>query len=381
MATFTLLFVLSGWLLGAIQLVLGVAVGIWLRRPDRATYRVGRQDMQQADAIAKQLKRLNSEMASCVDEHRSKLEQASQLLLADAGRSDELVAEMVASVISEIVLSNQKLQAKLDTAEGRLQEQAVEIENHISRSLTDPLTGLPNRREFNERLEERMSAWNRRREAFSLLILDVDHFKKLNDQYGHLAGDQVLASLGTTLRNAIRREDAIARYGGEEFAILLPNTSAQQAALVAQNVREAASRTAVDHNEHSISVTMSGGIATIQWNERVEDLIERADTALYEAKAAGRNCAFMHDGVGCRLADGSTPSNANHSAAHLVELINTPGSEKPPVEPASEEPHSFGSYLPQEGISATLAAKCDDLRRFLQQRNDKTETPSTVRPA
>ena len=81
-----------------------------------------------------------------------------------------------------------------------MQEQAVEIEAHISRSLTDPLTGLPNRREFNERLEERMGAWNRRREVFSLLLLDVDHFKKLNDQHGHLAGDQVLAAIGGALR-------------------------------------------------------------------------------------------------------------------------------------------------------------------------------------
>jgi diguanylate cyclase len=380
MATYTLLFVLSGYLLGAIQLILGVAVGIWLRRPDRSAYRVGRQDMQQAGVMAQRLQRLTSEMASCVDEHRSKLEQASRLLTTDAGRSDESVADTVANVISEIVFSNQKLQAKLDTAEGRLQEQAVEIEAHISRSLTDPLTGLPNRREFNERLEERMSAWNRRREAFSLLILDVDHFKKLNDQYGHLAGDQVLASLGSTLRGAIRREDAIARYGGEEFAILLPNTTAEQAALVAQNVREAAARTVVKHGEQSINITVSGGLATIQPNERVEALIQRADAALYEAKAAGRNCAFMHDGVDCRLADGSAPQS-NRSASRIVELINAPGSEQPREEQPSDEAIAFGSYLPQEGISTALAERCQELRRVLQQRNPTDETPSPVRPA
>ena len=190
-------------------------------------------------------------------------------------------------MIGEIVRANQSLQSKLDTAESRLQEQAVEIEAHISRSLTDPLTGLPNRREFNERLEERMGAWNRRREVFSLLLFDVDHFKKLNDQHGHLAGDQVLAAVGSALRGAIRREDAIARYGGEEFAILLPNTTMEQAAEVAQKVREAAARTVVEHNQYEIRVTVSGGIATIQPNETVEMLIQRADSALYAAKAAG----------------------------------------------------------------------------------------------
>ena len=155
-----------------------------------------------------------------------------------------------------------------------------------------------------------MSAWSRRREVFSLLMLDVDHFKKLNDTYGHLAGDQVLATLGGALRGAIRREDAIARYGGEEFAVLLPNTTLEQAALVAQKVREAAERTVVNHDQHNIAITISGGLATIQPNEPVETLIERADEALYAAKAAGRNCAFAHDGVDCRLAAGSAECDA-----------------------------------------------------------------------
>jgi diguanylate cyclase (GGDEF)-like protein len=260
-----------------------------------------------------------------------------------------------------------------------LQEQAVEIEAHISRSLTDPLTGLPNRREFNERLEERMGAWNRRREVFSLLLLDVDHFKKLNDQYGHLAGDQVLASLGGALRGAIRREDAIARYGGEEFAILLPNTSLEQTAPVAQKVREAVARTVVRHDEHTIAVTVSAGIATIQPDERVEALIQRADAALYAAKAAGRNCAFAHDGLECRLADGAATA-ALGPAARLIELINSPDAQKPAQDDGSSEAaKEFGSYLPQETISSTLAETCQELRKFFEQRG-KSEEATTKSP-
>ncbi len=382
MISYTLLLVLGGCLLGAIQLMVGVGIGISARRPaaDSDAYRRGRHDMLQAGAIAKRLQTLANEMSSSVGAHRQELEQASQLLAVDGESGDESIADFVTRVVGDIVLSNQNLQAKLDTAEGRLQEQAVEIEAHISRSLTDPLTGLPNRREFNERLEERMGAWNRRREVFSLLLLDVDHFKKLNDQYGHLTGDQVLASLGGALRGAIRREDAVARYGGEEFAILLPNTSSEQAALVAQKVREAVARTVVNHNQRKIAVTVSCGIASIQPNERVETMIQRADAALYAAKAAGRNCAFVHDGAECRLADGIATHSAG-TAARLIELIHSPEAEKAPVEsePGNIEAPDFGSYLPREAISAELAETCQELRRFLKEHGHSEEPSSPGR--
>jgi diguanylate cyclase len=288
------------------------------------------------------------------------------------------LAELVVDVIGDVVRANQNLKTKLVTAEGRLQEQAVEIEAHISRSLTDPLTGLPNRREFNERLEERMGAWNRRRDVFSLLLLDVDHFKKLNDRHGHLAGDQVLAAIGRALRGAIRREDSVARYGGEEFAILLPTTTLEQAAQAAQKVREAVARVAVDRNNQQLAVTVSGGLATIEPNERVESLIQRADSALYAAKAAGRNCAFVHNGIDCRLAEGSTvESGQSRPAARLVELINAPDAHVPPADELIEsQPVEFGTYLPRETISAELVQTCEELRRFLDER--ATPQPSSV---
>src|SRR4051812_42999580 len=303
MTSHTLLFVLGGGLLAAVQLVIGVILGMWLKRRDSTPAEHSKHDFMQADLIAKRLQALADEMSSSVGEHRSKLDQASHLLTSGANTSDESLTELVVDVIGDVVRANQNLKSKLHTAEGRLQEQAVEIEAHMSRSLTDALTGLPNRREFNERLEERMGAWNRRRDVFSLLLLDVDHFKKLNDKYGHLAGDQVLATIGRALRGAIRREDAVARFGGEEFAILLPSTSMDGAILAAQNVREAVARIAINRNNQQIAVTVSGGLATIESNEKVEVLIQRADSALYAAKEAGRNCTFLHNGVECQSAE------------------------------------------------------------------------------
>ena len=381
MMNHTLLFVLGGGLLGVVQLGIGVTLGMWVRRADPTTSGTNKQDLAQASLIAKRLQALADEMSSSVGEHRSKLDQASQLLTSGTYTSDEQLAELVVDVIGNVVRANQNLKTKLDTAEGRLQDQAIEIEAHMSRSLTDALTGLPNRREFNERLEERMGAWNRRRDVFSLLLLDVDHFKKLNDRYGHLAGDQVLATIGRALRGAIRREDAVARFGGEEFAILLPSTPLEQAIEVAQKVREAVARVAISRGGQEIAVTVSGGLATIASNERVEALIQRADSALYAAKGAGRNCTLLHNGIDCRLAEGaqSEMAQSSSSAARLVELINSPDAHKPPVdEPQDGQAVGFGQFLPRDTISAELAETCDELRRFLEERATRQEVAATT---
>jgi diguanylate cyclase (GGDEF)-like protein len=377
----TLLLILGGCLLGAVQLTGGIAIGMWLRRTKAPHAPSGRPEMIHASEIAKRLRSLADDMSSSVGEHRARLDRASQLLASNEGRSGQALAELVVGVIDEIVRANYHLQTKLETAESRLQEQANEIETYISRSLTDPLTGLPNRREFDNRLEERMAAWQRRQEIFSLLLLDVDHFKKLNDQHGHLAGDQVLAAMGKTLRMAIRRDDAVARYGGEEFAILLPHTSLEQAVHVAQNVRDAVARISVDHKGHQLGVTASAGFAAIQQDEQAELLIHRADAALYAAKAAGRDCAFLHDGTTCHPAHDYTPGvkTASNAAADLVALIQNPNPSPAAAEDAKKDgATSFGHYLPAEEISAELAQTCEDLRRFVEERQQARQKAAST---
>ncbi len=373
----TLFLVLGGCLLGAVQLFVGVAIGLWTRRPDSAAAKHGRAELHRAGAIAKRLQNLATEMSSIINEHCSELEQASQMLSLDGSQSDEPIPDAVMNVIGHIVHANQSLQSKLDQAESRLKEQAVEIESHISRSLTDALTGLPNRRDFNVRLEERMSTWQRRREVFSLLMLDVDHFKNLNDTYGHLAGDKVLTALGAALRGAVRREDAVARYGGEEFAVLLPNTSLEQAMLVAHKVREAVARIAVEHDGHQIGITVSGGLAAIRADERAETLIHRADEALYAAKRAGRNRAFAHDGTECRGVtgeqEGAAPAvvpQANVSTESLPAMVDVESW------PAKIESAKSAADQPREVISAKLAETCQELRQFLAQRAQSEVTTS-----
>jgi diguanylate cyclase len=359
MVSSTLVLVLGGCVLGIIQLLAGIGIGIWLRRDETAAAHRGQQDWIRASQFAKRLQALAKDVSTSVGEHAQQIEQASQQLAVEGDRTGESLAELVVDVIDDMVRANHSLKSKLDSAESRLQEQAVEIEAHISRSLTDALTGLPNRREFNERLEQRMGAWQRRKEAFSLLLLDVDHFKRLNDQHGHLVGDRVLAGIGRALRAVLRREDSVARYGGEEFAVLLPSTTLAQAEKVAQKIRNAIAGVVLEHNGHRIAVTASGGLAMIGGDkEASESLIQRADAALYAAKAAGRNRAFIHDGTACRPASGNPPSR---------EKTSPPRISATPVESkaASE------SQASREEISAELAQTCEELRRFVEERGQQ----------
>jgi diguanylate cyclase len=361
--------IIGACLFGGGSLLCGIAIG-YMR--GRRVLGKSSPELLQTGALTMRLQALATEICSSLGKHRHDLQLASQLLTEDEP-GDEAIADLVANVIGDVVHSNQKLQAKLDLAEERLQEQAVEIEAHISRSLTDPLTGLPNRREFNERLEERMGTWSRRQEVFALVLVDVDHFKKLNDQHGHLAGDLVLSTLADCLRKAIRREDAIARFGGEEFAILLPNTSLPQATLVAEKIRDAVARILVNHNGQRIAITVSSGSATIQPNEPIESLIQRADTALYAAKAAGRNCSFSHDGKRCSGPDGELIAAPSSTAVRLIELIKSHTAD---LSPNCDEPRELevylGAYLQREGISQSLAEACQDLRGLFERPEAST---------
>lgn len=159
-------------------------------------------------------------------------------------------------------------------------------------SLKDPLTGLANRRHFRAVLERELDRVTRSGEAALLLMLDIDHFKAINDQYGHSAGDVVLQSIARTLSACVRPMDTLARYGGEEFAVVLPACQAAFGRVVAERIRRAVAQTPVTiAPQVQIQVTVSvGGAFALQWIRSTTLLwIDRADHQLYEAKATGRN--------------------------------------------------------------------------------------------
>jgi len=153
----------------------------------------------------------------------------------------------------------------------------------------DPLTGLANRRSAERRLASDRARAMRQNEPLSVLMLDLDHFKRVNDQWGHAAGDLVLKATAQALCDEVRGADLPSRFGGEEFLTILPGTDATRAMEVAERIRQHMAGLVIAAPGDTIRITASIGIATIGADEEVEQLVARADAALYGAKDGGRN--------------------------------------------------------------------------------------------
>ncbi|HET6881677.1 MAG TPA: GGDEF domain-containing protein [Pirellulales bacterium] len=239
------------------------------------------------------LERLASKIDDDIDCHSFHIEQIGVELRDATGSGTDDVLKAAA----RILIANRRLQRDLAEAQKEIQQQRQEVASLAAEARTDTLTGLPNRRSLNEDLARRFDQWRRHQIPLSLLMVDVDHFKKLNDTHGHQTGDEVLRLVAQALRKTLRQMDMAARFGGEEFAILLPGTRLKDAATVAERMRAAVAADCRQCAEREVKVTVSLGLASVVADETVETLIKRADDALYAAKNAGRNRAFLHDGT------------------------------------------------------------------------------------
>ncbi|MBH3410041.1 GGDEF domain-containing protein [Pseudomonas putida] len=202
-----------------------------------------------------------------MDEHQHERDRREQEL---AGRLQGL-AERVASMEQEALGYREHL------------------EEQRQKALIDPLTGLPNRAAWSEQVEREMLDWQESGGHLAMAILDLDHFKRINDSYGHLAGDKVLKIVADQLRKRLRPRDFIARFGGEEFVLLLPQTSPAAAAQVAETLRAAIEACPFHFKGERVVITTSIGLSAFRSGERGDQVLKRADAALYRAKDQGRN--------------------------------------------------------------------------------------------
>jgi diguanylate cyclase len=239
--------------------------------------------------------------------------QQVQALVADAGQdarrfgaavrdaSGQLeshgctISELIQRVLGEareVAERSQHLELQLRQKNEKLRAMEQTLSETRREAITDSLTGLANRRHFDQSLQLMAGEAMNDGKELSLLLVDIDHFKRINDTWGHQVGDQVLQLLAATLRGQLREHDLAARYGGEEFGILLPDTRVTDATLVANRLREAFERREMVAREGRQTIgriTLSVGLARYEPGEALSEWVCRADTALYEAKQTGRN--------------------------------------------------------------------------------------------
>jgi diguanylate cyclase len=183
----------------------------------------------------------------------------------------------------------QSLQEHMEVLEREADALRTSMQQEHLRATRDPLTGVANRLAYEDRLHFEFERWKRYGTALSLVVVDVDYFKSINDKFGHQTGDRVLRAVAAQLVRNVRETDFIARYGGEEFVVLLPNTSVEAAAIVADKLRSHVSACRFQHREENVTVTVSCGVAGFHPDDSTETVFQRADDALYRAKHAGRN--------------------------------------------------------------------------------------------
>lgn len=178
-----------------------------------------------------------------------------------------------------------------------LKGEVSKIEAQLADARIDALTGLANRRVLDDELERRLSEKSRQGTGFCIAMLDIDHFKEINDKYGHLTGDTILTQgVAEVIRDNKRTMDLAARYGGDEFAIIYPASKLSEASTAVEHLRTAITSVQLPLEDAEIAVTVSIGVAEAQEGDDVASLMSRADKALYAAKQAGRNQGYQYDG-------------------------------------------------------------------------------------
>lgn len=235
---------------------------------------------QKTSQLAESLNARNEEMRITVgDLSRTEEKGAMMKLLGTILTTTDAVLATTGDTYDGLIVTRQAL----DQIKTELQETRRLVQE-------DALTGAQNRRGMEISLHREVARSHRYGHKLAVAMIDIDHFKKINDKHGHDTGDQVLVHLTTVMRSVLRESDILARYGGEEFLVILPDTDVNGGQFMLDRLRTVVAATPLQYREKKIPFTFSGGVAQVQSKETAQALVIRVDAALYEAKRAGRNC-------------------------------------------------------------------------------------------
>jgi diguanylate cyclase (GGDEF)-like protein len=246
-----------------------------------------RRELKRAQAVAGELEKIAWTVRQSLAKHHSSVSRFRQRVSQLSESQQDAAWKELCREAENILRPTLQLATQIANAYDEIRQQSANLMT-FTEVRTDPLTNVNNRRGLDDALNTQFALMSRYNSTFSISIFDIDHFKQVNDQQGHLHGDRVLQELARLLDELIRETDVLARYGGEEFVIVMPHTDAAGACIFSERLRAQV--------EDRLSVTVSGGVSEVQQGDTPEALISRADTALYSAKSGGRNRVFWHNG-------------------------------------------------------------------------------------
>ncbi len=242
------------------------------------------------DSMMEQMASLESGTANATN-----LDQLKHMVQSQLGNIREALQQFQQTEQGHQQLAHQlqELGDKIKAMEVEAEKNRTTLEKQRYKALHDPLTELPNREAYNERIQTDFQRWKRYRHPLSIAVCDLDHFKKINDSLGHQAGDKVLKVISRSIAKRLRAVDFFGRYGGEEFVVVMPETTADQAFTVLEKIRAAIADTDFNYKAQPLAITLSLGITQFREDDTIETAFARADEALYAAKAQGRNCTHL----------------------------------------------------------------------------------------
>ena len=242
-------------------------------------------------------------VASNVDEKVDKHSLNLVTINDDISKDIQTDPKAVMRAVKQLFDANVQLHGELTTAQEQIEVKQLQLESYMTEARTDQLTGVSNRRAFDEEIHRLFALIGRRPSDLCLMMADIDHFKLFNDYHGHPVGDEMLQRVATSFELSTRSSDIVCRYGGEEFAILLPRTQVADALRVAERARIAVEQLQCKIGDCQLHVTVSIGVVELHSGETIAEFVKRGDAALYAAKLAGRNCVCHEPNVGTQQLD------------------------------------------------------------------------------
>ena len=271
----------------AIVATIGYVFGRRSKAPSDDTAFRSRRELRRAQLVAAELEKIAWDLRKNLAKHHSSVNKFRDRVGKLNDEHQEATWKELCREAEEILKPTLHLATQIANAYDEIRQQSANLMT-FTEVRTDPLTGINNRRGMADAVTNQFAMMHRYGTSFSLAILNVDHFKHVNDEKGHLHGDQTLQELARLFDEFARETNVVARYGGEEFVVVMPQTDLEGATVFAERLRSKV--------ERQLSITVSGGVAQAVEGDTQDTLVARADSALYQAKSAGRNKVFYHDG-------------------------------------------------------------------------------------